>query len=698
MTASSADLQAVSHERRGTIIGFGAAIFLGAFLLFQIQPIIARFVLPWFGGTIDVWTTCMLYFQTMLLAGYAYAHLLVVCLRPRAQVAVHLLLVAAALIVLPIAPSDTWQPPDADQPVLRILVILLVCTGLPFLVLAATSPLLQSWFTRVQRGRSPYRYYAVSNAGSLLALASYPFIVEPLLGRIAQSWVWSGGFAAFAILAGTCAVRLWRSDPASDPASSAEAAVATPSLRSRLFWLLLPAVGSVMLLGTTNVICLDLAPVPFLWLAPLILYLLSFVLCFHHERWYRRGVMIGGLVVVGAVVLAIRYRELRVGMPAQVVVHLLALSLACMVCHGELFRLRPEVRRLTGYYLTISLGGAIGGALVAIVAPLVLQDYHEVFLMLPVCVALAAWAKPAGNRIWMPWALTLLVCVGIALAVKAPGLVTEGYELLVKERNFYGVLSVEEFRQPGEDGQHIRAMRHGTTIHGLQVLEPKKARREPMTYYGRHSGIGAAMRLLDRQRRWTIGVIGLGAGTIATYGRRGDTIQFYEINPVVEQMARSHFTYLGDSEAAVSVVLGDGRLAVADEPTGSLDVLVVDAFNSDAIPVHLLTAEAFEIYLDRLKPEGILALHLTNQYMTLGPVALRLADNAGWPGYWLDSRRNKRQDAGEYHSIWVLVSKRPNVLADVLAKAARVDAPDKVDDLSVWTDDYVNLLDAIRMR
>ena len=683
---------------RLSVLTFGGGIFLGALLLFQVQPIIARFILPWFGGTTDVWTTCMLYFQVMLLAGYAYAHASATWLPPRAQAVLHLALVVGALALLPIVPAESWQPEGGAWPVPRILLILLATTGLPFFVLAGTSPLLQSWFIRVQHGRSPYKFYAVSNAGSLLALVSYPFVVEPLLGRVNQSWMWSGGVAVYAAIALICAVQVWLSKPEPAPATEAGpspgAADAPPSLALRALWVLLPMTGSVLLLGSTNLICLDLAPVPFLWILPLVLYLLTFVICFHDRRWYRRGWMIGLLFGLTALMLAMRYSQGAMPVRLHVGAILLALFVGCMICHGEVYRLRPHARRLTRYYLSLSLGGALGGVLVAIVAPLVLTDYVEAYLALAACLALGAQLTSTRVRADTRWVLTALAG-GVAVVVLiVPAYTTRGHDLQFRQRNFYGVLSVE---QTADADVIMRIMRHGTTVHGYQFLAPPEGRAKPVCYYGPNSGAGLAMRVLAGQRNRAIGVIGLGTGNMAVYGRRGDHIRFYEINPMVQQLAQERFTYLADSAAETSVVMGDGRLALAAEPSGSLDLLIVDAFNSDAIPVHLLTEEAFAIYLDRLKPGGVLALHLTNKFLTLGPVALRLADQAGWPAYWVSSGGLAMQmkTTGEEPSQWVLVTKRDGVARDPFAHAALMSPPADLDGWPVWTDDHVHLLQAV---
>ena len=698
--------EAAPGGTRSLVLTFGVAIFLGAFLLFQVQPIIARFILPWFGGTTDVWTTCMLYFQTMLLIGYAYAHLIAVYLRPRGQVIVHLVLVAAAVAVLPIMPSETWRPPDASWPIPRILAILAVCTGLPFMVLAATSPLMQSWFTRTAKGRSPYRFYAVSNAGSLLALVSYPFVFEPLLGRVDQSLVWSAGVGVFAVIAVVCGVRLWRGGadelpPAAEALRVDEGGGADSASHGRWWWIAFPAVGSVLLLGTTNLVCQDLTPVPFLWIVPLALYLLTFVLCFHQESFYQRGRMLIGLVLVGAGVFFVRYKmkDISISIPMRTGLYIVAMFVGCMICHGEVFRLRPPAKRLTGYYLAIALGGALGGVAVAVVAPLVLSDYLEVYLALPVCLMLAMWVRPKGIPAAVRYASTVAAVGAMIVALVAPAFTTSGFESILIGRNFYGVLRVAEER--GNPKSTRRVMRHGTTLHGFQVIRPAALRSWPVCYYGPNSGIGLAMRLLEHRSNRTIGVIGLGTGTIAAYGRPGDVVHFYEINPQVERLAQEQFFYITDSRADVDVILGDGRLSVEKVPSGTFDVLVVDAFNSDAIPVHLLTKEAFAIYLDRLKPGGVLALHLTNNFLSLGPIAFRVADELGWPAYGLNSSvlsAAALRKKTESPSTWVVVTRRRDVKSDVLITTSDDVRENIRASISLWTDDFVNILQAIGRR
>ncbi|KKN80053.1 hypothetical protein LCGC14_0333410, partial [marine sediment metagenome] len=469
----------------------------------------------------------------------------------------------------------------------------------------------------------------------------------------------------------------------------------------RWWWIVFPAVGSVLLLGTTNLVCQDLAPVPFLWIAPLALYLLTFVLCFHQENFYQRGRMLIGLVLVGAGVFYVRYsmRDIPISIPMRTGLYLLAMFVGCMICHGEVFRLRPPAKRLTGYYLSIALGGALGGVAVAVVAPLVLSDYLEVYLALPVCLMLAMWVRPKALPAAVRYGSTVAAVGAMIVALVAPAFTTSGFDSIFMGRNFYGVLRVAQ--EPDNPKSTRRVMRHGTTVHGFQFVQPTFLRSLPTGYYGPNSGIGLAMRLMEHRSNRTIGVIGLGTGTIAAYGRPGDVMYFYEINPQVERLAKEQFYYLAESEAETPVVLGDGRLSVEKVPSGTFDVLVVDAFNSDAIPVHLLTKEAFEIYLDRLKPDGILALHLTNNFLSLGPIAFRVADELAWPAYLLSSSRLSAEalrKKGESPSTWVVVTRRRNVRSDVLITTSDDVRENTRANISLWTDDFVNILQAVGRR
>ena len=538
-------------------MSYAATIFLSSFLLFLVQPLIARQILPWFGGTAAVWTTCMLFFQTLLLAGYAYAHATNAMLKPRAQALLHTALLVVALALLPIAPGDLWKPTGTEEPVTRILLVLAVTVGLPYLLLASTSPLLQAWFARARPGADPYRLFAVSNLASLLALVGYPLVVEPFLGNREQVVWWSALFAVFAVL---CAALSWSvSSNYKNIKISIEENI--PPLRrgDYLLWLALSATGSVLLLAVTNHVTQNVAAIPLLWLAPLTLYLLTFILAFE-----------GGMLGFNLYRVEIFWTVVLVwlcGMAWMLVdntyqfdlwlqggMFLSGLFVGCMFCHGELYRARPAARHLTAFYLTISAGGAIGGLLVAVVAPLAFNAYYELGLAL-IALALLAAVRFAPVNPVARWA-SLAVLLGVAACAAYDGSRFQK-DVLVSTRNFYGVVRVKEYGAPGEN-YHLRRLVHGVIMHGEQDMT-KDGRRKPTTYYQPSSGVGAAMAARQAQGAIRVGVIGLGTGTLAAYGRKGDTFRFYEINPQVISIARSEFTFLPDSEAGIELALGDAR-------------------------------------------------------------------------------------------------------------------------------------------
>lgn len=678
--------------------GYAIAISTGAFLLFLVQPLIGKYVLPWFGGGPEVWSACLLFFQTLLLAGYTYAHLSARYIPPAWQALVHFVLLLAATLTLPMIPAAHWQPPDSSLPILRILLLLTATIGLPYFVLAATSPLMQSWYTRTYIQAVPYRLYALSNAASLAALACYPFLLEPLLPRVQQAHAWSLGWGVFALASAYCAFMMWRSTVrGSIPAaphrkvSASQASEAQPVLTAavRLLWLGLPAGATTVLLATTNVICLDLAATPFLWLLPLGLYLLSFILCFDHERWYVRRYYLGVFIVgvLAALWLVANPGVLPIG--AQIVIHLGTLFACCMVCHGELYRLRPAASGLTGYYLIIAAGGALGGLCVAVLAPLLLSSYVDLHLGLLACglFVLLADRSPVlrERRIWYG---ALIVAAGLGVALVEQGVLgTRHRDVLAQVRNFYGVLAVKE-RDAGNPVLHRRLLTHGTTIHGVQFLAPER-RAEATAYYRPDSGVGRAWTHLAERPALRVGVVGLGVGTLATYGRADDLLRFYEINPEVTRLAHAYFTYLADTAAAVEIVHGDARLSLQREPAQHYDLLALDAFSSDAVPLHLLTREAFELYLRHLADDGILAVHISTQYLDLESVVLRLADHFGLSAALIISPGDELRALQS--SSWVLMARRAELLEAPLIRTAVVRPPRDFHRVSLWTDDHVNL-------
>jgi SAM-dependent methyltransferase len=663
-------------------------IFLSSFLLFLVQPLIARLILPWFGGSAAVWTTCMLFFQALLLAGYAYAHFLQrsIFSEKKRQAIAHGLLIVLAVAVLPIAPSESWKPAGDEEPVSHILLLLGATVGLPYFLLASTSPLVQAWFVRARPGENPYRLFAVSNLASLVALLGYPFLVEPFFSARQQVSIWSWLFAVFAVL---CAVTAW-SAPAAPPRTQSGKEAAPIRTSQVVLWLALAATGSVLLLAVTNHLTQNVASVPLLWLAPLTLYLASFIVTFEGGRFYRAETLwIFLLAWVAAMGWLIADADFRFELPLQLGVFLPGLFLGCVFCHGELYRLRPAPQQLTAFYLIVSAGGALGGLLVAVLAPLAFSGYYELGIGL-VVLALLASLRFAAVNLAARFA-SLAVLMAVAGAAVYDGL-RHQQDVRVATRSFYGVLRVKEYGEAGQQ-THLRRLVHGTIMHGEQYMHEGQ-RRMLTTYYHDKSGIGAAIRS-KQARPVRVGVIGLGTGTIAAYGRRGDLYRFYEIDSRVIQIAQTEFTYLPDSEARIELALGDARLNLEREAPQELDVLAVDAFSSDAIPVHLITREALGAYLRHLRPGGIVAFHVSNRFLELVPVVARLAKENGAHAVLVDDNPDE-DDAMRSTSDWVLVSRDAAALGHKeIADAGAVPAEDRPQ-WRTWTDDYSNLVQILK--
>ncbi len=673
-------------------MAYAATIFISSFLLFLVQPLIARQILPWFGGTAAVWTTCMLFFQALLLAGYAYAHATNAMLKPRAQAILHSVLLALALATLPIAPSEGWKPLGTEEPISYILLVLAATVGLPYLLLASTSPLLQAWFARARPGADPYRLFAISNLASLLALIGYPLVVEPFFGNREQVVWWSTLFAAFAVF---CAGLAWSVSSVSLEKNFLENEnTPSPGRGDYLLWLALSATGSVLLLAVTNHVTQNVASIPLLWIVPLTLYLLTFIIAFEGGRLgrlYRVEIFWGVLLVwlAGMSWLLVDSR-FQFDLWIQIAMFLSGLFVGCMFCHGELYRSRPAARHLTAFYLTISAGGVVGGLLVAVVAPLIFNAFYELGIALLALAVLAA-VRFAPVNVVARWA-SLAMLLAVAACV-----VYDGTHFLksatLSERNFYGVIRVKEYGTPGGDF-HLRRLVHGVIMHGEQYLNGER-RLEPTTYYMRTSGIGLAIEAAQARGPVKIGVIGLGTGTIAAYGRKGDEIRFYDINPRVVSVAREQFYYLSDSKAAVSVALGDARLTLEREPAQGFDILAVDAFSSDSIPVHLITREALAVYLRHMKPDGVIAFHVSNRFLDLPPVVGRLAKEQGLTAT-LVSDEGKEGDDDHTKTDWVLLARDPKVLEAEQIKAAAPQPPEEKANWRTWTDDYSNLVQILK--
>ena len=666
-----------------------ATIFLSAFLLFLVQPILAKQILPWFGGAAIVWTTCMVFFQLVLLLGYAYAHGLT-RLKPSTQAAIHIALLAASVVFLPIAPDVSWKPAGGDQPVWRILALLFATVGLPYFLLSSTSPLIQAWFARAFPGSSPYPLFALSNFASMIALLGYPFLFEPWFRNSEQSTYWSAGYVLFVLV---CVTLAWksRSLPALSVEGGQTAATAdepAPAPRSIALWLLLAAMGSVTLLAVSNHLTQNISSIPLLWVMPLALYLMTFILCFEGSHWYRRDAYLGLLLWVLCVMAwFLADKSLQFELLWHIAVFCAGLFVICMFCHGELARRRPGPRHLTLFYLVVSLGGVIGGALVGLVAPVTLPAYLELEIAL---VVVAAIAFLTNLRRPLPVLGLLVAVVAFTVAALAYRVHTFTENTVFIERNYYGVVRVKEtFARSDDPDTAYRSLVHGAILHGEQWLS-EKYRRSATTYYKTTSGIGRTL-LAYEGKAIRVAMIGLGAGSVAVYGDADDVYRFYDIDPAVVQVANTYFTYLKDSPAKIEIVLGDARLSLEREAPQGYDVLAVDAFSGDSIPVHLITFEAVGQYLRHLKPDGVIAFHVSNRFLDLKPVLLAIAEKQGLEYAYV----HETGEEGGTTSDWVLLTRnKPFILKPSIVEATEPVAPRP--DWKLWTDDFNNLVQVFK--
>lgn len=687
---------------------FAISIFLSAFLLFQIQPMIGKFILPWFGGTPAVWSTLMLFFEILLTGGYAYAYWLIERVKARRQPLVHVALIGSALLILllfsftwksPITPDSAWRPQGVGSPILDIFKLLLVSVALPYFILATNGPLMQAWFSRLFPQQSYTRLYALSNVGSLLGLLAYPLFVEPVLSLRLQGWTWSLGFAVFGVLAGWIAVRSGRaatpSQPKADPVLSADG----PTFALISLWVILSATASLFLLSVTNQITQEVAVIPFLWVLPLALYLLSFILTFSGDRGYHRKFYSFLFLLSAALTLIVMLNATRLHVYWQILAYCSLLFAACMLCHGELYLLRPSAGHLTTFYLMVSIGGALGGVFVSLIAPLIFNGYWEFFvgLAMTIAILLTVLRSNREHSARARFVFTNFVLVTVMLAV----LSAYFSGALYTRRNFYGVIRVRELIPQGA-AEHAYVMSHGITVHGIQFINPT-LRDVPTTYYVRESGAGLAILnhpKYEKNEPMRIGLLGLGIGTLVGYGRPGDDYRLYEINPVVVDLAQGqggYFSFLRDSQANITMVPGDARLSLEQElaegKPQNFDVLVLDTFSSDSIPVHLATKEAFALYLAHLAPDGIIAAHITNLHLDLQPVFWQLAQFYGlsivrinYPG---DSQ-------GGYASHWILLAPDPSLLGTAAIQKHAVDLTGYSTGIKLWTDDYSNLFQILK--
>ena len=771
----------MTGPQAAVLLLYAATIFVGAGLLFVVQPMVGKMVLPLLGGTPAVWSTCMVFFQAALLLGYAYAHATTAWLGVRRQAILHLVVLALPLAVLPLGVDPALLLAGTGNPVLSVLLLLSAAVGLPFMVVSTSAPLLQKWFasTGHPSARDPYFLYAASNLGSMLALLSYPFLIEPRLSLRTVAWssqtrLWSTGYLLLAVLTVACAIVLWWSgrtvSGAEMPAPPGEGDAPAPTLRDRLRWIALAFVPSSLLLGATTYITMDVAAVPLLWVLPLATYLLSFILVF--GRWPLRLHRMVTAVLLPAVLFVIfaMVSDLLKQVWMTVLCHLLLLLVVALACHGELSLRRPAPRHLTEFYLLMSLGGVLGGLFNALVSPLVFNSLAEYPLaMVLACVlVLGAGTRPrpspllggalalgvvalalvlysnslalrfdfsflinalglASTKVGT-WLTHLEITINkeliygppivaafflrrrpIALGLALVGvLVVAGYvdarksDQIRQARSFFGVL---RFSRVADDKGYTE-LRHGTTIHGRQSLDPTR-REEPQAYYHRRGPI--AMLYAELARRGGplhTAVIGLGTGTMAAFARPGDTMTIYEIDRLVRDIALepTYFTYVADARrrgATIRIEMGDARLRLEavrrERPAEKYDLILVDAFSSDAIPVHLLTREALAVYLDVLKPDGILAFHISNRYLRLEPVVANLAEDARLEGRLLIDDPFAGESEGGIESTLAVLARTPDAFGaladDVHWTATPLDVAPRV---GVWTDDFHSLLTVLK--
>ena len=691
---------------------FAATVFTSAFLLFLVQPVIAKQILPWFGGNASVWTVCMVFFQLVLLGGYAYADAVSRRLAPRAQAIVHTLLLAASLAFLPILASESWKPAPDTEPAPRILLLLVSTIGLPYFLLSTTGPLVQAWFARSFPSGTVYRLFALSNLASLIALIAYPPVIEPAFTLRGQSYIWSALYAVFAVL---CASSAWKAagNPVamgdfSSEEKNREKEQPAPRAPDYALWLLLSALGSLMLLAATSHITQNVASVPLVWIVPLVLYLLSFILVFDvagargRSGWYSRK---WGLPLLFILLLAMSYSLYEnlgvMKIRYAIALYCAGLFVACMFCHGELAAIRPAPRYLTRFYLMVSIGGAAGGLFVGLIAPRIFRIFLELPIALVACGALAAlltWRTarsasrdksrgPAPGRLAYAAPVAALAVTGVVAWHVYQYVAYTGANAILMTRNFYGTLRVKQYDRSG-DGKITRALVHGVINHGWQYTDPA-TRAQPISYFGPGAGIAKALDFYNGPRR--VGIIGLGVGSFTAWGKTGDYFRIYELDPDVVKVAREQFWYLADAKAKIDVVVGDGRLNMERDPPQDFDLISVDAFSSDAIPIHLLTREALRAYRRHLAPGGVIVYNVTNRFVNLPPQLKLVAEAEGMKVLLMNDDPTDDRYSG---TSYLLVTDNPKFLAD--KRFADADDVEPIQGLQTWTDGFNNLFKVVR--
>ncbi|WP_027149670.1 fused MFS/spermidine synthase [Methylobacter tundripaludum] len=734
--------EATPDRNLSLIFLFAATLFTSASLMFVLQPLFGKILLPLLGGSPAVWNTCMVFYQSILFLGYLYAHYLSTRYSQHRQIQIHTALILISFLALPLALPENTVPPTDSNPTFWLLWTLFLAIGLPFFVVSTTAPLIQKWFANVGHHTShdPYYLYAASNTGSLIALLSYPFLLEPNIGLANQKSYWSVGYLILCLLIAACAFVLWKSRQTSEQQEDDQDTTADEnnlSLATQLHWLVLAFVPSSLLLGLTNFISTDIASVPLLWIIPLTLYLLSFVIVF--SKWNDK---IHPLMVKLQPIFLLPFIAYAFINPADLpywaylILHLIAFFFAVMVCHGELAKLRPHTRHLTTFYLIMSFAGMLGGMFNTFVAPFVFNAVYEY----PIMIVAALLLRPGrmNSPLQQIIAPALLVVAGIiahatvadllqyfdAIVIGLIGLTLLTYLLrtrpvgfalmtgaiiflalglhdlsshtLYQERTFFGVLAVREAVLTDEQGkpESYHELFHGTTKHGAQRLATNLS-QIPLTYYSRPGPMGQLFKEYDNSdQTWNIGVVGLGAGALACYAKDQQNWTLYEIDPLVVDIAGNpaYFSYLSQCARNAAMRVGDARLSLEKEPDQHFDLLVMDAFSSDSVPTHLLTKEALELYFKKLKPGGILAFHMTNRHLSLKKVlsinaeALHLAS--------LIQEFKPQQDIPLVVATdWVVMAKQAETLEPLrLSRLGNWQKMPLYFDMKPWTDDFTNIV------
>ena len=685
---------------------FKYSIFLSAFLLFQVQPMIARYILPWYGGSASVWSTCLLFFQAGLLLGYGYSHVLTKYFELKTQVKIHIALLVISFIVLPVTPGEWLKPQDSGNPVFGIITLLTITVGFPYLMVSTTGPLLQYWFSLSFPKKSPYSLYALSNFGSLLGLITYPILIEPFLNLKTQTLFWSAGYFLFAIFCGYTAYSV------RNIKQVIKESVQIKSIKNEnynwIFWLLLSFMGTFMLLSISNKLTQDLVVVPFLWIIPLSLYLVSFIVAFGNPKWYNRKLFFMSMVLILAMILKMELQFEFVNrekpITATILWYCLGVFNVCLILHGELSRIKPKENKLTFYYLMISLGGVLGGMVCNFILPILFNGFWEVYFGFIGFVILITWLllknehelKSGSKRLLFSSAAVIAI-IGILISFIR---IYTAYnkDVIASSRNFYGVLRVADDNK--NSAFWFRRLIHGDIMHGGQFIQ-KEYKRSPVSYYGPLSGVGLALtehpsRTDSVKKGIKVGMIGLGVGCISIYGNEKDVFRYYEINPLVENMARKYFTYLDDSKFKTDVIIADGRTALEKElkETGSqqFDVLAIDAFTGDMIPTHLLTKEAIELYLKHLKDDGILVFNITNKYLNIFSVLEGQSKTLNMPLYFFQQAPDQ---SGLTLAYWALFTKNEKFISKESVKKSIVSFNSQGYPTIFWTDDYSSILPLI---